>query len=154
MSVKTEYYKLLEHPLWQKKRQEILSRDKYTCQQCYDTETQLHVDHAYYVKGRKPWQYPRWSLTTLCKDCHKSKHEPEPDDSEPATEWEDFMGFIMGEISLPHVEISGIWDMGCQFGLLASELARRGDTHSQVVQSLVAALTAWKVKAKDVIGKS
>ena len=38
-----------------------------------DTKTELHVHHTFY-DGRKPWKYPKSSLTCLCKDCHQSEH--------------------------------------------------------------------------------
>lgn len=66
----TTYSQKLEHPKWQKKRLEILSRDNYTCQLCSDTETQLHVHHHEYRKGCQPWEYDNDVLVSYCKHCH------------------------------------------------------------------------------------
>lgn len=68
---KPTYYELLKHPLWQRKRLEILQRDNFECQSCASTEKTLHVHHTYYEKGKRPWEYPDESLRTLCEDCHK-----------------------------------------------------------------------------------
>ncbi len=68
------YKEQLSHPKWQKKRLEILQRDKFTCQICSDTETQLHIHHTEYDKTykTKAWEYPNHIYKTLCSDCHKS----------------------------------------------------------------------------------
>ena len=66
------YSEQLLHPLWQKKRLEILERDDFTCQNCQDTEKTLHVHHKAYPKGKLAWEVPSEFLTTLCGDCHKS----------------------------------------------------------------------------------
>lgn len=68
------YKEQLAHPEWQKKRLYILERDKFTCQICLDTETQLHIHHQYYDKTFKTlaWEYPDYSYKTLCSDCHKA----------------------------------------------------------------------------------
>jgi len=71
----SEYSKLLLNPKWQKKRLEILERDEFTCQICFNTENTLHVHHCYYSKGRKPWEYEDSSLKTLCADCHAQETE-------------------------------------------------------------------------------
>lgn len=35
----------------------------------------LNIHHTYYVKGYKPWEYKDDAFVTLCKDCHKKRHE-------------------------------------------------------------------------------
>lgn len=69
------YSQILKNPKWQKKRLEILQRDDFTCQKCFDTETTLHVHHCYYRTGKKPWEYENTSLVTLCEDCHAEETE-------------------------------------------------------------------------------
>lgn len=64
------YSEKLKHPLWQKKRLEILERDKFTCQKCWDDQTELHIHHSYYKNGAEPWEYENDSLLSLCKHCH------------------------------------------------------------------------------------
>jgi hypothetical protein len=71
MTKKPSYSELLRDPRWQKKRLEILQRDKFTCRSCQDTTTTLHVHHSYYQKGNMPWEYPNSSLITLCAPCHE-----------------------------------------------------------------------------------
>lgn len=68
------YADQLKSPLWQKKRLEILNRDKFTCQICSDTETTLHIHHKEYDKTYQTlaWQYPDDNYTTLCSDCHEA----------------------------------------------------------------------------------
>jgi hypothetical protein len=63
------YSKKLKHPKWQKKRLEILKRDKFKCKKCGDEETTLHVHHLEY--GSDPWDIENTFLVTLCEDCHK-----------------------------------------------------------------------------------
>lgn len=68
------YYQLLKHPEWQKKRLEIMSRANFECENCGDKERMLHVHHGYYEKDRKPWEYPNETLKCLCDNCHKEAH--------------------------------------------------------------------------------
>ena len=76
---KEDYAKKLKHPKWQKKRLQILNRDKFTCKMCGDTETTLHVHHKYYVSGNDPWDYPNTALVTLCEHCHKEVEDNKGD---------------------------------------------------------------------------
>ena len=65
-----DYSELLKHPFWQRKRLEIMDRDKWACVKCSDIETTLHVHHLQYNNGCAPWEYDNKYLVTLCKDCH------------------------------------------------------------------------------------
>lgn len=60
----------LKDPRWQKKRLEILERDKWTCQNCDDKDSTLHVHHKKYEKG-DPWDIDNKHLITLCFSCHE-----------------------------------------------------------------------------------
>jgi hypothetical protein len=64
------YSEKLKHPLWQKKRLEILERDKWTCLLCGDKETTLHVHHKKYKPNTDPWNYQDSNFVTLCEHCH------------------------------------------------------------------------------------
>ena len=64
-----------KHPMWQKKRLEALEASEYTCQCCFDSESQLHVHHRQYFKGRKIWEYELDELEVLCDECHGFVHE-------------------------------------------------------------------------------
>ncbi|MHB9110427.1 MAG: HNH endonuclease [Armatimonadota bacterium] len=64
----------LKDPRWQKKRLEIMERDKFRCRWCLNEESTLTVHHSYYEKGLKPWEYPNESLVTLCEECHRGDY--------------------------------------------------------------------------------
>lgn len=66
----TAYTEKLRDPRWQKMRLEIMQRDEFTCQVCSDKESTLNVHHRFYLRGHEPWDYPEWSLVTLCESCH------------------------------------------------------------------------------------
>lgn len=70
-----KYSDKFKDPRWQKKRLDILNRDEWTCQICFDTENTLHVHHRYYLKGKDPWDYDNNVLVTLCEDCHNTEHQ-------------------------------------------------------------------------------
>lgn len=71
----TTYWEQLKDPRWQRRRLEIMQRDEFTCQNCFDSGSTLHVHHKHYVKGRKPWEYLDRELVTLCDNCHDVAHE-------------------------------------------------------------------------------
>jgi len=72
MATKT-YSDKLKDPRWQKKRLEIMERDKFTCQCCGDTTTELHVHHKKYT-AKNIWDEPNDNLSLICKHCHFIKH--------------------------------------------------------------------------------
>ena len=69
------YQKKLKDPRWQKKRLEILERDEWTCQNCYDMESTLHIHHKVYNKGKEPWDIENDFLVTLCSECHEEESQ-------------------------------------------------------------------------------
>jgi hypothetical protein len=74
----SQYSELLKDPRWQKKRLEILQRDNWTCQICYDTESMLVVHHRKYLDNTLPWDYPNNILVTLCESCHQCETNGRP----------------------------------------------------------------------------
>ncbi len=72
MAERPTWYELLKHPNWQKRRLEVLERAGWECENCGSKDRTLHVHHAYYEKGLRPWEYPVESLHCLCDPCHKS----------------------------------------------------------------------------------
>ena len=74
MAQKKSYSELLKDPRWQKKRLQVLDRDKFTCTICGDGTTELHVHHKKYLSGKKPWEYKLPMMTTLCSTCHSDTH--------------------------------------------------------------------------------
>lgn len=73
MGKELTYYQKLKHPKWQKKRLEILTRDNFTCQECQDKDSTLHVHHKTYVYGNDPWDYHDNNFISLCENCHKEE---------------------------------------------------------------------------------
>lgn len=69
------YGEKLKSPKWQKKRLEILERDKFTCTNCGSKEKQLHVHHKVYIFNNEPWDYKNEFYTTLCYDCHETEEQ-------------------------------------------------------------------------------
>ena len=75
MNEKKSYKELLKDPRWQKRRLEILQRDRFTCQHCGRNDRTLHVHHKRYVEGKNPWEYSDEDLITLCEECHNNETE-------------------------------------------------------------------------------
>jgi hypothetical protein len=67
--VKSYREKLLD-PRWQKRRLERLAMAGWECQSCGTKTDTLHVHHAYYLRGREPWEYDDSALRVLCESCH------------------------------------------------------------------------------------
>lgn len=68
------YNEQINHPHWQRKRLEIMRRDKWECRVCGESNKQFHVHHLYYEKDCHIWDYDNEALVTICKDCHKEIH--------------------------------------------------------------------------------
>lgn len=69
------YAEQLAHPQWQRRRLEMLNAASWACRYCGDIDSQLHVHHRQYFKGRMAWEYADQELVVLCEACHKSSHE-------------------------------------------------------------------------------
>ena len=69
------YSEKLKSPKWQKKRLEILQRDKFICTNCGCKEKQLHVHHKVYIFNNEPWEYENEFFTTLCYECHETEEQ-------------------------------------------------------------------------------
>ena len=72
---KFDYSSILKNPKWQKRRLEIMQRDNFTCQCCFNKDEELTVHHKYYISGVKPWDYSDSCYVTLCGSCHNNFHE-------------------------------------------------------------------------------
>lgn len=70
---KKQYSELLKSPKWQRKRLEIMQRDNWMCQSCFDDQHELHVHHVIYSENI-PWHEPNENLITLCSTCHDAWH--------------------------------------------------------------------------------
>lgn len=75
MIAELSYKELLKDPRWQKIRLQVLERDKWCCQSCFDDTSTLSVHHRYYEKDKEPWDYPLEAFITLCEQCHKDEKE-------------------------------------------------------------------------------
>jgi Zn finger protein HypA/HybF involved in hydrogenase expression len=64
-----------KHPLWQKRRLEIMESNGFECEKCNSADKTLNVHHKQYFKGRMLWEYSDDELSCLCEDCHKSEHD-------------------------------------------------------------------------------
>ena len=98
---KGEFSRQYKHPNWQKKRLEALQEAEFTCQNCFDNESQLHVHHKRYVKGRAIWEYQTWELEVLCEECHEYAHQTKDQLQEliarlPVMGMSEIMGLILG----------------------------------------------------------
>lgn len=111
-----KYADKLKDPRWQKRRLEIMGRDHFKCCDCEAEDKTLAVHHLYYVSGREPWEYPDWSLSTLCESCHKQGHERVATQREEGSpcfeEWENIMSFLLGH--RPLVELGHAWYFAAQ----------------------------------------
>lgn len=67
------YSEKLKDPRWQRKRLEILERDDFTCRDCGDKDSTLHVHHCLYIRDNEPWDYDAKELRTLCEICHTTR---------------------------------------------------------------------------------
>lgn len=72
---KLTYAQQLAHPLWQRRRLEVLNAGGWACSTCGATDQQLHVHHKQYFKGRMAWEYSNDELQSLCAGCHEQSHE-------------------------------------------------------------------------------
>ncbi len=132
------YADKLKDPRWQKKRLEVMKRDGFACSCCSDTKSTLAVHHRYYISGRLPWEYPLWSLRTLCEMCHKDNHDGMPirrqeGMSIPGEDtFETMMGFLGAGDDTSE---SCIWDLSVAMAMLG-ELIGLGPAFSRVVHFL------------------
>ena len=96
-------------PRWQKKRLEIMQRDEFKCTECNDEKSTLNVHHRYYVTNREVWDYPSFSLTTLCESCHSTAHPKLADDEESTmSEWEAGISILAQDKNWP----ADFWRLG------------------------------------------
>ncbi|HUX57111.1 MAG TPA: hypothetical protein VMV77_09060 [Bacteroidales bacterium] len=72
---KLSYLDQLKTPQWKEKRDQIMQRDNYTCQECGGKDTSLNVHHKLYIANRTAWDYHHLFLITLCESCHKKRHQ-------------------------------------------------------------------------------
>jgi hypothetical protein len=69
---KQTYGEMLLSMHWFAKRSHIIKLAKFECVECgaHQEEHQFEVHHRYYLRGRKPWEYPDEALMCVCRTCH------------------------------------------------------------------------------------
>jgi 5-methylcytosine-specific restriction endonuclease McrA len=69
-----KYTDKLQDPRWFSRREEIIKRDNYECQRCFNSKSEsvLNVHHLRYFPGHEPWEYEDDDLITICQPCHKA----------------------------------------------------------------------------------
>lgn len=141
------YSDKLRDPRWQKKRLEVMQRDKFSCCHCGASDKTLNVHHAFYVKNRDVWDYPMFSLVTLCEDCHVSAGLPkDPDEDTSQKEFESTMDmFFAGRQT--SVLSPAIWEIACVRNQLLNTVGvSEFDVDSFIMEGL---LRLWKQHRTD-----
>lgn len=69
-----KYHEQIKHPMWQKKRLEVLETAGFKCLCCGAVDEELHVHHPHYKRGAMIWEYENYELQVLCHKCHKDEH--------------------------------------------------------------------------------
>lgn len=64
------YREQMNHPLWFRKRDEILERDDYTCQICGSNLHRVDVHHLCYFPDLLAWEYDNELMVTVCNKHH------------------------------------------------------------------------------------
>lgn len=80
LTASEKYKEGLLDPRWKKLRTVVLERDGFSCR-CCGNSSDLHVHHRQYHRDkmtgewRKPWEYDKKYLVTLCDTCHREGHK-------------------------------------------------------------------------------
>jgi 5-methylcytosine-specific restriction protein A len=76
---------------WKRKRESILRRDEYLCQECkrYGKTIQATmVHHIVPLEKRPEFKLMSWNLISLCNKCHEAMHNRNTDElSEKGIQW-------------------------------------------------------------------
>lgn len=123
--MKKTYSEKLKDPQWQKKRLEIMSRDGFRCCYCGNDKSTISVHHEYYVSNRDPWQYPNWSLKSLCESCHGRVHSGEIREF-GLSDWEGLIESVTTSSKYPVFELCEI--LGAVKKIQAVAMEDRGDS--------------------------
>lgn len=95
-----QYHQQMKHPLWQKKRLDVLEDRGFECENCGSGDIELHVHHPFYKRGAMIWDYDKDELRCLCTECHKNEHALDEKIklllSEYGTQKEEIIGFLKG----------------------------------------------------------
>jgi 5-methylcytosine-specific restriction enzyme A len=74
---------------WESKREKILKRDQYLCQECkrYGKRIPANtVHHMHPFRERPDLRLTNWNLISFCTKCHGKMHNRETDELTPLGE--------------------------------------------------------------------
>lgn len=109
MKNKDSFFSQYQSPQWQKLRLETLNESGWVCAECGTKDSQLHVHHVRYHKGRKIWEYQPSELLVLCHECHESWHG-----------LKDVLGDLLLDAGKNHIPMSDV------VGIVSGYLSARG----------------------------
>ena len=69
--------KFYKSQIWLSKRDSILRRDKYECQNCkryFKNKEAKTVHHIYFYDDYPKLSLVSWNLISLCSECHNKMH--------------------------------------------------------------------------------
>lgn len=71
-----KYNAYLQSPHWGKLRRQVIVRDGFRCQNCFQkvTDATAHVHHLSYVGFRRIGHSFAFEVVTLCRNCHLEYH--------------------------------------------------------------------------------
>lgn len=100
------YHDDMKTATWQKRRLQLLERDKWKCQNhdCTGESQQLEIHHIDYIPGQKIWEYPDDMLLTLCSKCHSKEQERDPAERMLINSMR-MKGFMVGDVLALSVKI-------------------------------------------------
>ncbi|MBO0962506.1 HNH endonuclease [Neobacillus sp. MM2021_6] len=76
----TNFYKTSR---WKSKREKILKRDEYLCQECKRfgrSKGASTVHHINTMRNRPDLRLETWNLVSLCNKCHEQMHDRKTDE--------------------------------------------------------------------------
>lgn len=135
----SNYAQKLKDPRWQRKRLEIMERDKFACQRCQSTENTLNVHHRTYRKGAEPWDYENENFVTLCEGCHQDA-EYQKNMILSCLQWNSEMDEALKTLSLGSVNDPSIVEMASLLGKAVQKhdfcyMSKQVDPRSESVTS-------------------
>lgn len=103
------YAQQMKHPMWQKKRLEVLEQHSFECESCGAADQELHVHHPFYTRGAMIWEYASEDLHCLCHKCHKDAHALDVRVRELLADRnvckDTLMGFMKGMLYCPNTKL-------------------------------------------------
>lgn len=127
-----------------------MQRDDFACYDCGNSDETLAVHHTYYLAGRLPWQYPTWSLKTLCSDCHNHKHRLDADDLDG---FESVIGGFVGDGSGGEMAQDYAIDISSEFFKLSKVIGRQ-ESFEMIMRAILEMREAAESKPQQMVGEN